>query len=259
MALLAAALVLSWSPAEVLGGTGAAILQVEPLIPDTLRPDTLRPDTIRPDTLGPETLLPDTLPPDPIPGDTLEPTDAQPDTLRQVLPRNLPAFPGGAPPRSEAGVWVWDRSDLLGSEALTLHDLLTLVPGLIPLRGGDYGTPVAVTTAGFGPGQVRLFLDGIEDPPKEGGVVDLSQVGLAGVDEVRVERRPGELRIHLTTLQLTEGRPYTHLDVGTGDLRTNLFRATFAHPSILGGTFLVGLDRLDTQGDGPDNDAAPGD
>jgi hypothetical protein len=253
VALVAAALILSGSPTEVLGGTkevlggtNPVLLQVGPVAPDTLRPDTLRPDT----------LLPDTLRPDPIPGDTLEPADAEADTLRQVLPRNLPALPGGAPPRSEAGIWMWDRSDLLGTEALTLQDLLTLVPGLIPLRGGDYGTPVAVTTAGFGPGQVRLFLDGIEDPPKEGGVVDLSQVGLAGVDEVRVERRPGELRIHLTTLQLTEGRPYTLLDVGTGDLRSNLFRATFAHPSILGGTFLVSLDRLDTQGDGPDNEGA---
>jgi hypothetical protein len=256
MALLTAVLVLSGSPAEVLGGTSTGVLKGEATPPDTLRPDTLRPDTLRPDTLRSDTLPSDTLRPDPIPGDTLEPTDPAPDTLTQVLPRNLPTLPGGTPPRPEAGVWVWDRSELLGTEALTLHDLLTLVPGLILLRGGDYGTPVAATTGGFGPGQVRVFLDGIEDPPKEGGVVDLSQVGLAGVDEVRVERRPGELRVHLTTLQLTEGRPYTHLDVGTGDLRTNLFRATFAHPSILGGTFLVGLDRLDTEGDGPDNEGA---
>lgn len=226
IAFLAACLLLTWSPTPAQGGTGRALAQTVVGSPDSPRPDTLRSDTI--------------------PG----------DSLRQVIPRNLPSLPGATPSRPETGVWVWDRSELLGTEALTLQDLLTLVPGLVLLRGGDYGTPVAVTTAGFGPGQIRLFLDGIEDPPQEGGVVDLGQVGLAGVDEVRVERRPGELRIHLKTLRLTEGRPFTLLEVGTGDLRTNLFRATFAHPSILGGTFLVALDRLDTEGDGPDNEGA---
>jgi hypothetical protein len=208
---------------------------------------------------------PDTLRP---PGDTLPHVAPEADTLdfatdtvltdaaRQVPPRNLPLVPGGTPGRPEAGIWVWDREGLLGTEALTLHDLLTQVPGLIPLRGGDIGTPVAVTTAGLGPGQIRLFRDGIEDPPQEGGVVDLNQVGLAGLEEVRVERRPAELRIHLNTLRLVDPRPYTLLDVGTGDQRTNLFRATFAHPSVLGGTLLVAMDRLDTEGDGSGNQGA---
>ncbi len=222
-------------------GLGAvhAALQVPP-DPDTLRPpgDTLRDAVLEGDTLdfATDTLL----------------TDA----ATQVLPRNLPELPGGTPARPEAGVWVWDREGLLGTEALTLHDLLTQVPGLIPIRGGDIGTPVAVTTAGLGPGQIRLLRDGIEDPPQEGGVVDLNQVGLSGLEEVRVERRPAELRIHLRTLRLVDPRPYTLLDVGTGDLRTNLFRATFAHPSVLGGTLLVAMDRLDTEGDRSGNQGA---
>jgi hypothetical protein len=191
---------------------------------------------------------PDTLRP---PGDTLPDVAPEADTLdfatdtvltdaaRQVPPRNLPLVPGGTPPRPEAGVWVWDRSELLGTEALTLHDLLTLVPGLIPLRGGDYGTPVAVTTAGFGPGQVRLFLDGIEDPA-QGGRGGGPEPGGARGSGRGAGRAPSRRAPHPShDPPAHRRRPYTHLDVGTGDLRTNLFRATFAHPSILGGTFLV--------------------
>jgi len=177
--------------------------------------------------------------------------EGAPQEVLQVPPRNLPSFPGSG--TGGAGVWSWDREALLAAEALTLPDLLLGIPGVVLLRSGDFGTPVAVTHAGLGPGQIRFFLDGIEIPPQEGGVVDLSHIGLAGLDGVRVERGPADLAVHLQSLQYTDPRTMTLLDVGTGDLRTNLFRASFAHPSVFGGTLLVALDRLDTQGEGRDN------
>lgn len=158
----------------------------------------------------------------------------------------LPVAAGGA--QIGAGVWVWDRDALLAAVDLTLADLLSRVSGLVSVRSGDYGTPVVVTSFGLGAGQIRLFRDGIEETPMEGGVVDLSQVGLGGIGRVRVERGGSELRIDLQSLEVSDPRPLTTLDVATGDMRTNVFRLGFLHPSALGGTILVGLDRVDTDG-----------
>jgi hypothetical protein len=160
----------------------------------------------------------------------------------------LPRAGTGLPTGWETGVWVWDREALQNARALTLAELLYNLPGMVLLRGGDYGQPTGITAFGLGPGSVRIFRDGTELPPLDGGVVDLSRVGMAALDEVRVERRPGELQIHLRSLELLDPRPYTLLEVGTGDLNTNLFRGTFGHPRMAGGHFIIALDRVDTQG-----------
>lgn len=202
--------------------------------------------------------LPDTLPiTPPPPGDTIPVADTIPAAedpgaevvpARQILPRNVPLPRPDPEAGVERGVWAWDREALLATSALTLHDLLSFVPGVILVRGGDLGTPVALSAFGAGAGHVRVFLDGVEDAPLEGGVIDLSQVGLTGLEEVRLERGPAELRVHLTTHQVDDPRPLTTLEVGTGDFRTNLFRVGFVHPNALGGTLLVALDRADTDG-----------
>jgi hypothetical protein len=170
------------------------------------------------------------------------------DSVRQVLPRNVPMGRIPHPSGVTQGSWEWDRTALLNQPFLTLHDLLSLVPGVTLVRGGDIGSPVAVSWGGMGGGQVRVFLDGVEDAPLEGGVVDLAQVGLTGLESVRIERGPAELRIHLVSHQLADGQPLTVLEVGTGDFRTNLFRAAFIHPDALGGTVLLALDRFDSDG-----------
>ncbi|TVP56587.1 MAG: hypothetical protein EA351_07705, partial [Gemmatimonadales bacterium] len=217
-------------------------------VPDAILADTIIRDTIIPMIVSP----PGQIPPDSLrrliapESDTI--VGPAVEQVVQVPPRNVPGARGGRPAISEAGVWEFDREAIMATHAMTVHDLLSLVPGIVMLRGGDYGNPVAVTFAGMGPGQVRVFRDGIEDAPMEGGVVDLAQVGLAGLESIRVERRAGELRIHLETLRVIDPRAYTYLDVSTGDLRTNTFRATFLHPDALGGTLLLALDRLDTDG-----------
>jgi hypothetical protein len=193
-------------------------------------------------------------PEDEVRGDTIPPAvaDTVPPPAEQILPRNLPR--GGHPvaPGSERGIWTWDREAILAHGAMTLHDLLSFVPGITMVRGGDIGAPVAVTWGGMGAGQIRVFLDGVEDLPLEGGVLDLAQVGLTGLEEVRIERSPHELRIHLESHRIEDARPLTTLEVATGDFRTNLFRVGFVHPDALGGTLLVALDRFDT--DGPRRD-----
>lgn len=208
--------------------------------------DTIIRDTILPVRVPP----PGVLPPDSVRARLAAAMEggAQFQPAVQVLPRNVPVARGGPPSRTETAIWEFDREALLATHALTLHDLLSFVPGIVLLRGGDYGNPVVATSAGLGPGQIRVFRDGVEDPPIEGGVVDLGRVGLAGLESVRVERRPAGLRIHLESLRISDVQPYTLLDVSTGDLQTNTFRATFAHPDALGGTLLLALDRVDTDG-----------
>ena len=102
------------------------------------------------------------------------------------------------------------------SGANTLSELVALVPGVIELLGGDYGTPAAVSAFGVGGGGVRVTRDGFEVLPVEGGVPDLQRIGLAGIDQVKLERNGGELLIELTSHRYVDGRPFSVVEAGTG-------------------------------------------
>ena len=207
-------------------------------------PDSVPPpaDTVPvADSLAP---APDSLAP---PADSLLAADSLADSLVVQLFPDLPdpSYGGWA-----TGVWEWDRDALLGNQALSLAQLLDQIPGTIALRGGDFGTPNIVTAFGGGGGRVRLYIDGFELAPLRVGAPDLAQVGLAGFQHVRVRRSADGLRVELTSLEIDDPRPYSLVEVGTGDLQTNLLRATFSHPATLGGSLAFTLDRIDTQGTG---------
>ncbi len=176
----------------------------------------------------------------------LQTADTVSDSLRVVHFPTLAAPAGRRPAR--AGVWAWGREDLLWAPGLSLSDLLREVPGLRIVRAGDYGGPHVAAAFGLTAGRVRVFLDGIELIPLEGGVVDLSLVGLAGLEHVRVERSPGGIDIELESRRDTDPRPYTQIEAGTGDLETNFFRGTFSMPRAPGGSLLLTIDRIDTNG-----------
>ena len=165
---------------------------------------------------------------------------------------NLPDFSDGIPEGWESGVWDWDLSEIHASTASTLPELIGEVPGLIVLLGGDYGSPASVTAFGAGGGGYRVFRDGFEVYALKGGVVDLARIGLAGIRRVRVERGLAEVRIEMWSHEYLEGRPYSLVEAGTGDLATNMFRGTYADPTAIGGSVALGLERLDTRGPGGD-------
>lgn len=168
----------------------------------------------------------------------------------KVAPKILPVISSGVGSSYGLAVWSWDRDALLSTRALTLAELVALIPGVITLRGGDYGTPVTVMAFGAGGGRIRVFWDGFEWLPLDGGVPDLARIGLAGFEEVQVERHPGELRINLRTREPISPDPATLLQVGTGDLGTNILSGVFVHPNVFKGSFTLAFDRLETRGPG---------
>ncbi|MEX0980005.1 MAG: Plug domain-containing protein, partial [Gemmatimonadota bacterium] len=159
-------------------------------------------------------------PPEPEPADTL---DVRTDTLEVAAdtlldetlppPRHLHELPRPVPAGMATGVWEWDREALLAVRAFTITDFLAEIPGVVRHRAGDFGFPSAVSAFGTGGGRVRVFLDGFEIPPLEGGTVDLSRVGMGTLERIRVERHPGELRIELFSLTVDDARPYTFIHV----------------------------------------------
>ncbi len=201
------------------------------VVPDTIPPDSL-PEMVTPD---------DSLAAQETPGDTINPRD----TLPAVV---LPAMARPIPVGWETGVWEWSRDEILGSRAITLAELVAQVPGVVRVRGGDYGMPRSASVFGSGGARLRVFRDGLEILPLEGSTPDLTRVPLGGLASVRVIRSAGELRIELESLLTEGGRAYSLIEAGTGDLNTNLFRGTFLHPRAFGGAVALALDRVDTQG-----------
>ena len=185
-------------------------------------------DSFAVDSLAADTTAVDSLPPPPI----------------------LPTLPDPAPPGTASGVWEWDRSELLGARGQTLWELLADVPGLLVVRSGDFGSAATVFPVGYAGGGLRLYYDGVEHLPLEGATPDLTRVPLSGLERVRVIQRPSGVEVHLFRFVHADVRPYTLVEAGTGDLDTNILRATFSLPRALGGKAALAIERLDTQGRG---------
>lgn len=163
-------------------------------------------------------------------------------------PPVLPRLDDPAPAGNLTGIWEWGSAELMGTRAQTLWELLSDIPGLVAVRSGDYGAAATVFPVGYSGGGLRLYYDGVEHLPLEGTVPDLSRIPVSGLGGVRVIRRPGGVEVHLTRFEHASPRPMSLIEAGTGDLDTNLLRATFSFPRVLRGKAAVALERLDTQG-----------
>ncbi len=164
----------------------------------------------------------------------------------------LPGILDPAPPGAVTGVWVWSRDDLLGLRGQTLLELVATVPGMLAVRGGDFGAAATAFPVGYSGGGLRVFWDGIEHLPLEGSVPDLSRIPLTGLEGVRVVMRPSGAHVHLFRHVHADVRASSHVDAGTGDPSTNLLRGMFSMPRFLGGKGALAIERLDTEGrEGP--------
>ena len=191
----------------------------------------------------------------PEPGDTLPvPVDPAATEATEAVeadttpPPQLPPMPAAAAEGWDAGVWVWDRTALLASGALTLADLLDRIPGVTRVRYGLAGMPEVASGLGGNAGRIEVLLDGFALDPLGGPGLDLSRIQLAELESVRIRRGLGSLRVELTTLSAWERAAYSRVEAGTGDHGTDLLRGLFLTPSFLGGSLGLAVERLATDG-----------
>lgn len=140
----------------------------------------------------------------------------------------------------------FSREQILSSGAVNIADILERVPGVMTFRTGWLaGSHTANFNGDFS--RVRIFLDGVERDAVEarnGGVLDLDDVPLWGLDEIMVERVAGEVRVWLKSWTVRRTTPYSRVDIFTGDLNTNGFRGLLARR--FGNGFSLQLTRTAT-------------
>ena len=152
--------------------------------------------------------------------------------------------------------FTWDREALLREGAVTVADVLERVPGITGVRGGLYLQPEAVTAFGQTRGRVEVILDGYVLDPLVGSTLDLAHIEVTQLTGMHVERRLDVTRIHLSSAEATESRPYSRIEAATGEPDGSVFRGLFIAPHVIVGPLALAIDRIDS--DGP-NRAQPAD
>jgi len=186
----------------------------------------------------------DSLPGDRTRADTVKVDSMKVDTVKSPLA--VPERP--AMPEVRGRQTVWDRDALFASGALTLTELLALVPGVTTYQASFIAAPSVASWYGE-PGRVRVFLDGVELDaldPREGVTRDLSVIQLWSLEEVAVERAAGELRVHLRSWRVRLTTPQTRTDILTGSENTNLYRGFFGKRMQGGGALQVAAQQYST-------------
>ncbi|MEO6444298.1 MAG: Plug domain-containing protein [Gemmatimonadaceae bacterium] len=151
----------------------------------------------------------------------------------------------------------WNREALFASGAQTLGDLLEGIPGLTIFRSGWMGSPqVGAMIGDFN--RLRVFYDGIELDaldPRNGGMLDLSFVQIWQLEEVRVERAAGDIRVHLRSWRVRSTTANTRVDIATGDLETNLYRGYYGRRFGRGEALQLGAYQFSTRDNRGQGDA----
>lgn len=149
--------------------------------------------------------------------------------------------------------------EILSTGAMNLSDLLDRVPGVTTYRSG-WMAGLHASSYNGSPSRVRVFLDGIEMDAIEtrnGGALDLTDVQLWALDEVVIERAPGEVRVWLRSATVVKTIPFSRVDIFTGDLNTNGFRGLLARRWRNGFLLQLGGQQVATQSAGVSAFGAP--
>ncbi|HLB10879.1 MAG TPA: Plug domain-containing protein [Gemmatimonadaceae bacterium] len=224
----------------------------KPPAPTGAPPESLhvRPDTTlktRADTLKAST--------DTVIGDSVTVLGLHPGDTTTKIPKDTikaPIAHAELPPVLGVGdQFTWTREEMFATGALTLTQLLELVPGVTTLTTGNISSPQFAAYAG-NPGRVRVFLDGMELDnldPRSGGALDLAELQLWSLEAVTIERGADELRVYCRTWTVQRTTTSTRIDVLTGDQRTNLYRAFFGRRYKHGEILQVGGQSYGTSSD----------
>lgn len=162
-------------------------------------------------------------------GDTLSKPTApdkpqRADSVQHRLGRDTPL-----PTIDVGGSYTWDRDALFATGALTLGDLLDRLPGFTTYRTGWLAAPQTVAVGGdFA--HTRVYIDDVEWDdlnPRDKGAPDLHSLPIWALQQLTLARTADGLRIDMRTWQYNMTTPYTRVDIETGDLNTNLYRAFY--------------------------------
>lgn len=143
----------------------------------------------------------------------------------------------------------FSREQIMTASAVDIADLLDRVPGIATFRSSWLAGIHAAAYNGDAR-RIRFFLDGVEldgIDPRGGGAVDLTEIPLWTLDELVVEKTPGEVRVWMRTLSATNITPFSRVDIFTGDLNTNAFRGFIARRWRNGMMFQAGGQQVATQ------------
>ncbi len=186
----------------------------------------------------------------PIPAGAVQADTARRDTVPADSAVAAPLFPAYPRPDTAGfwkGSWTWDREALARFHGISLLDLLARVPGVVVTRGGGYGQPAGVAPFAAGGGRTRLFMDGWEVDPLASATLDLQEVSLTELEEVRVERRLDELRIEVLPFRLPDRRPYSQIEAGVGDPQLRILRGLYSDAIGDRQVVTLGFDVADTR------------
>jgi hypothetical protein len=144
----------------------------------------------------------------------------------------------------------WTREELFVGGGLTLLELLERIPGATGFRSGWVAAPAHATWLG-GAGRVRIFYDGFEIQPfddRTGGLVELGEIQLWTLEEVRVEPGADELRVYLRSWRVDRTTTASRTDIFTGDDDTNYYRGFLGRRFSHGEALQAGFQQYGTIG-----------
>ena len=169
-------------------------------------------------------------------------------TTRDTVPALLPIFPLpiATGPLPAGARYTFTADSLLLSNARTLSDLLSHIPGVYVARGGWYGQaePVLVGGRGAGAAALEVYWDGVPylSIGRDSLALDPARIPLAPLERVDVIVLPAMLRVYLVTARPRSTAPVTQIGIATGDLGIAGYRVGYSTRTRRGLGFSVLAD-----------------
>ena len=192
--------------------------------------------------------------PDTVSGQSQDTVAAQvPDSLAQVLATEEDTIVGSFPVFPELAanapgvMYRWTNAEILNSGALTIGDLLEILPEPDPIRAGFLEGPQTSVFGGSGPAGYRMGVDGYLFVPFGGASVDQHRLDLVSQEGLVMVREPGGVRLVAEPYRNRKRDPYSRIEAGTGDRNSNLLRGLLS-ARLKSALFGFGFDRVDTNG-----------
>jgi TonB-dependent Receptor Plug Domain len=153
-------------------------------------------------------------------------------TRRDTTPVLMPTFAAAiAPGPLPLGArYAFTRDSMLFTNARTLSDLLSHVPGVYVVRGGWYGQAEIVLFGGRGPAALEIYWDGVPYAPigRDSIYIDPARIPLAPLERVDVIVLPAALRVYLVTARARSTAAGTQIGILTGEQDIAGYRAGYS-------------------------------